>query len=31
MKSFSVNRQLIASTIKPNKEGEETAAAEGTL
>jgi hypothetical protein len=31
MKSFSINRQLITSTIKPNKESEETAAAEGTL
>ncbi|CAF0880118.1 unnamed protein product, partial [Rotaria sordida] len=31
MKSFSVNRQLIASTIKPNKEGEETVAAEGII
>ncbi|CAF4939369.1 unnamed protein product [Rotaria sp. Silwood1] len=31
MKSFSVNRQLITSTIKPNKEGEETAAAEGII
>ncbi|CAF1529795.1 unnamed protein product, partial [Rotaria sordida] len=31
MKSFNVNRQLITSTIKSNKEGEETAAAEGTL
>ena len=31
MKSFSVNRQLITSTMKPSKEGEETAAAESTL
>ncbi|CAF3633183.1 unnamed protein product, partial [Rotaria sordida] len=31
MKSFSVNHQLITSTIKPNKEGEETAAAEGII
>jgi hypothetical protein len=31
MKSFSINRQRITATMKPNKEGEETAAAEGTL
>ncbi|CAF4928518.1 unnamed protein product [Rotaria sp. Silwood1] len=31
MKSFSVNRQLITSMIKPNKEGEETAVAEGII
>ncbi|CAF4653234.1 unnamed protein product [Rotaria socialis] len=31
MKSFSINRQLITSTMKPNKESEEVAAAEGTF
>ncbi|CAF1470842.1 unnamed protein product [Rotaria magnacalcarata] len=31
MKSFNINRQLITSTMKPNKEIEETAAAEGVF
>ncbi|CAF3419124.1 unnamed protein product [Rotaria sp. Silwood2] len=31
MKSFSINRQLITSTMKPNKESEEIAAAEGAF
>ncbi|CAF3949635.1 unnamed protein product [Rotaria magnacalcarata] len=31
MKSFNINRQLITSTMKPNKEIEETAAAEGAF
>ncbi|CAM4985979.1 unnamed protein product [Rotaria socialis] len=31
MKSFSINRQLITSTMKPNKESEEVAAAEGII
>ncbi|CAF3864658.1 unnamed protein product [Rotaria sp. Silwood1] len=31
MKSSSINRQLITATIKPNKDGEETAAAEGII
>ncbi|CAF3694557.1 unnamed protein product [Rotaria socialis] len=31
MKSFTINRQLITSTMKPNKEIEETAAAEGAF
>ena len=31
IKSFGINRQLITSTMKSNKEVEETAAAEGTF
>ncbi|CAF3733367.1 unnamed protein product [Rotaria socialis] len=31
MKSFSINRQLITSTMKPNKESEEVAAAEEAI
>ncbi|CAF2878314.1 unnamed protein product [Rotaria sp. Silwood2] len=31
MKSFSINRQLITLTMKPNKESEEIAAAEGII
>ncbi|CAF1565301.1 unnamed protein product [Rotaria magnacalcarata] len=31
MKSFSINRQLITSTMKPNKESERVAAAKGII
>ena len=31
MKSFNINRQMITSTIKPNKDSEEISAGEGTF